>query len=68
MIDLHLHSTNSDGSDTPEELVISGCQAGLTALSLTDHDTLDGTEEFVVYLASAGKCGEASDSGGTPEK
>jgi len=29
---------------------------------------LDGTEEFVVYLASAGKCGEAPDSGGTPEK
>jgi predicted metal-dependent phosphoesterase TrpH len=57
MIDLHLHSTNSDGSDTPEELVISGCQAGLTALSLTDHDTLDGTEEFLNACRANGMTG-----------
>ena len=47
MIDLHLHSTNSDGTDTPEELVIRGRQIGLTAMALTDHDTMGGVREFL---------------------
>ncbi len=47
MIDLHCHSTFSDGSKTPEELVALAETAGLTALALTDHDTTDGLESFI---------------------
>lgn len=42
MIDLHTHSTVSDGSDTPEQVVDLAAKAGLSALALTDHDRLDG--------------------------
>jgi 3',5'-nucleoside bisphosphate phosphatase len=44
MIDLHTHSTASDGSCTPERLVELALSLGLTALALTDHDTLAGVE------------------------
>ncbi|MEE6206957.1 MAG: PHP domain-containing protein [Alphaproteobacteria bacterium] len=42
MIDLHSHSTFSDGSNTPAELVEAAHNIGLTALALTDHDTVNG--------------------------
>ena len=42
MIDLHTHSTASDGSCPPERLIEIALGTGLTALALTDHDTLDG--------------------------
>ena len=41
-IDLHTHSTFSDGTMTPEELVAQAAKAGLKAFALTDHDTADG--------------------------
>lgn len=41
-IDLHTHSTVSDGSMTPEELIFHAKAAGLSAVALTDHDTADG--------------------------
>jgi hypothetical protein len=44
MIDLHTHSTASDGSCTPERLVELALSLGLKALALTDHDTLAGVE------------------------
>jgi hypothetical protein len=44
MIDLHTHSTASDGSCTPERLVELALALGLKALALTDHDTLAGVE------------------------
>ncbi len=44
-IDLHTHSTWSDGTDTPQELVCAGAAAGLRVLALTDHDTVGGWEE-----------------------
>ncbi len=44
MIDLHTHSTASDGSCAPEKLVSLALEAGLSALALTDHDTLAGIE------------------------
>lgn len=44
-IDLHTHSTASDGTDAPAELVRRAKAAGLTALALTDHDTLSGLPE-----------------------
>lgn len=45
MIDLHLHSTFSDGTYTPTELVRMARETGISALSITDHDTVDGTAE-----------------------
>lgn len=44
-VDLHTHSTASDGTDTPSELVQNARKAGLKAVALTDHDTLSGLEE-----------------------
>lgn len=41
-IDLHTHSTASDGTDTPAELVVAAARAGLDVVALTDHDTTNG--------------------------
>ncbi len=46
MIDLHCHSTASDGTCSPRELVSMAVKLGLKALALTDHDTMDGLPEF----------------------
>lgn len=43
--DLHTHSTASDGTQTPAQLVADCAARGLWALALTDHDTVDGVEE-----------------------
>ena len=47
MIDLHCHSIFSDGTDDPETLAKLADAAGLKALALTDHDTLDGLPRFL---------------------
>lgn len=52
MIDLHSHSIFSDGTDTPEHLALQAHQLGLTALALTDHDTLEGLPRFLACQAS----------------
>jgi predicted metal-dependent phosphoesterase TrpH len=44
-VDLHSHSTVSDGLDSPAALVALMAEAGLTSLALTDHDTLQGLPE-----------------------
>ncbi|KUL41751.1 phosphoesterase [Streptomyces sp. NRRL F-4489] len=44
-IDLHTHSTASDGTDTPAELVRNAAAAGLDVVALTDHDTVAGYAE-----------------------
>src|SRR5512147_1940275 len=41
-VDLHLHSTASDGAFPPGEVVTRAAAAGLAAMALTDHDTLEG--------------------------
>ncbi len=46
-IDLHTHSLKSDGSMTPAEVVREAKRAGLAAIALSDHDTVDGIEEAV---------------------
>ena len=43
-VDLHTHSNRSDGSDEPAELVRKAVERRLTAVALTDHDTLEGIE------------------------
>lgn len=44
-MDLHVHSTASDGTVPPAEAVRRAAEAGLAGISLTDHDTADGLEE-----------------------
>ena len=46
-IDLHTHSSFSDGTDTPSELVGKARAVGLDVVGLTDHDTFDGLGEAV---------------------
>ncbi|HPA77488.1 MAG TPA: PHP domain-containing protein [Kiritimatiellia bacterium] len=47
MIDLHMHSSFSDGSFTPEELVNKAVELNVSAISLTDHDTMAGVPRFL---------------------
>lgn len=47
MIDLHVHSTESDGSLTPEQLIEHAAVQGVTVLALCDHDTTAGIGRFV---------------------
>ncbi|MGH8379018.1 MAG: PHP domain-containing protein, partial [Gammaproteobacteria bacterium] len=54
MIDLHLHSTASDGSLTPTELVNLAAGRGVQLLALTDHDCVDGLAEARVAAQAAG--------------
>ncbi|EFL39277.1 PHP domain-containing protein [Streptomyces griseoflavus] len=49
-IDLHTHSTASDGTDTPAELVRKAAAAGLDVIALTDHDTTRGHAEALAAL------------------
>ncbi|NJP32846.1 PHP domain-containing protein [Micromonospora thermarum] len=51
-IDLHAHSTASDGTLTPAELVRAAAEAGLDVLAITDHDTTAGWEPAVRALPS----------------
>ena len=46
-VDLHVHSTASDGELTPAGLVRYACERGLSALALTDHDTVDGIDAAI---------------------
>lgn len=54
IVDLHVHSTESDGTLTPEDLVAEAKKAGLAALALTDHDTCQGVCKAMPLAASAG--------------
>jgi hypothetical protein len=54
MIDLHTHSTFSDGSDTPEELAKKAHERGLHAIALTDHDTTLSHREMAEATARYG--------------
>ena len=45
LIDLHVHSNASDGTLAPAELVKLAYESGLSAMALTDHDSVLGVEE-----------------------
>jgi len=47
LVDLHTHSTASDGARAPAEVIRAAAAAGLGAVALTDHDTLDGVPEAI---------------------
>ena len=49
-IDLHTHSTASDGTDTPAQLVAVAARAGVDVLAITDHDTTNGWEPALEVL------------------
>lgn len=51
-IDLHIHSTASDGSNSPREIVELARSLGLHTISLTDHDSIDGLEEACKFGAT----------------
>ena len=53
-IDLHSHTTESDGSLTPRELVDLAVRTGLQALAITDHDTFSGYEMALPFAREAG--------------
>lgn len=53
-VDLHVHTNCSDGTFTPAEAVRHAKKAGLRAIAITDHDTIDGVEEAVT---EGGRCG-----------
>ena len=54
MIDLHAHTTASDGRSTPRELVDRARAVGITTLAVTDHDTMAAVPEAAALAASAG--------------
>ena len=45
LIDLHVHTTASDGTCTPEEVVRMAKKKGFSLIAITDHDTMDGVKE-----------------------
>lgn len=49
--DLHCHTTCSDGTTAPRELVQLACDIGLKGLSITDHDTLEAYQEAIPAAA-----------------
>lgn len=56
-IDLHMHSTFSDGTDTPEEIVSKAKKEGIGLIALTDHNTLAGIDEFRLACRKYGQAG-----------
>ena len=48
-IDMHLHTTASDGSCTPSEVCQLAIDQNLAAIAITDHDTVDGVAEAISY-------------------
>lgn len=54
IVDLHVHSTESDGTLTPEEVVKAAKDAGLSAIALTDHDTATGVKKAAATAAELG--------------
>lgn len=53
-VDLHMHSTASDGSDAPEAVAALAERNGLRVISLTDHDSLDGIPAAAARAEAAG--------------
>lgn len=50
MIDLHTHTTISDGTDTPAQLINKALASGIKVLALTDHDSIAGWDEARAHL------------------
>ena len=59
-IDLHMHTTISDGTDTPEEIILRVKEAGISLFSVTDHDALKGCE-IVTECLETGSADRSAD-------
>lgn len=59
-IDLHTHTTKSDGSYTPVELVDYAIEKDLAAVAVTDHDSIEGLPEALSHAAALAKKGRPS--------
>lgn len=53
-IDLHIHSTHSDGTFTPKELIDFAIEKGMSALAITDHDKATANKEAEIYAKEKG--------------
>lgn len=53
-VDLHVHTTASDGSDSPKEVVYKAKKLGLKAIAITDHDTIGGIKEALQVSGETG--------------
>lgn len=56
-VDLHTHTSKSDGSLSPAQLVDYAVEKGLAAVAITDHDTTDGLDEALSYAATLAQKG-----------
>jgi len=56
MIDLHIHTTASDGDKSPRELIDYAIEKNLTHIAITDHDTIEGLEEAIEYSKNRDIC------------
>lgn len=54
LVDLHLHTTASDGSDSPTALVRRAQAAGLKVIAVTDHDSTEGVAEALAAASGSG--------------
>ena len=54
LIDLHAHSSVSDGTETPTQLIRAALEAGLDTIAITDHDSTAGWDEAVAAAAGTG--------------
>ena len=54
LIDMHVHTTASDGTKTPREMVFFARESGLKAAAITDHDTIEGVAEALAAGEEAG--------------
>ena len=61
-IDLHVHTTASDGSFTPSEVCQMALDKGLAALAITDHDTVDGVPEAIRFMKNHQPVPDTQDS------
>ncbi|PKM77762.1 MAG: phosphatase [Firmicutes bacterium HGW-Firmicutes-15] len=55
LYDLHVHTTASDGVETPEQVITKAAQIGLAGIAITDHDTVDGLEPALQFIQAHGK-------------
>ncbi|MDH4208298.1 MAG: PHP domain-containing protein [Anaerolineae bacterium] len=53
-VDLHIHTSASDGVLSPAEVVRAAVEKGLIAIAITDHDTIDGLDEALAAAAGTG--------------
>jgi len=54
IVDLHTHTTESDGSFTPEELIAEAKRVGLSAIAITDHDSISGIKKATLLADELG--------------